>query len=178
MFDDLPSDLDQLRTLRIWHALWVQRIDAKAAAIRQRQAEEEYGRRNRPAPPEWIVELGIGAGRPPLQVHAGDCHMAGKCDRALDLSNERWTCRAEPSSWRGRVAPTVLDLGGFAVSASSPRATWCAGPVESWLRVEPSTPGPVWSHMVVLGDLIAPCVIAQEIDDQVAAASVRGWSTR
>ncbi|MEU6472432.1 TnsA-like heteromeric transposase endonuclease subunit [Streptomyces massasporeus] len=32
--------------------------------------------------------------------------------------------------------------------------------------------------MVVLGDLIAPCVIAQEIDDQVAAASVRGWSTR
>lgn len=89
MFDDLPSDLDQLRTLRIWHALWVQRIDAKAAAIRQRQAEEEYGRRNRPAPPEWIVELGIGAGRPPLQVHAGDCHMAGKRHRPVDRDEAR-----------------------------------------------------------------------------------------
>ncbi|OWA00996.1 hypothetical protein B9W62_35770 [Streptomyces sp. CS113] len=89
MFDDLPSDLDQLRTLRIWHALWVQRVDAKAAAIRQRQTEEEHGRPNRPTPPEWIVELGIGAGRPPLQVPAGDCHMAGKRHRPVDRDEAR-----------------------------------------------------------------------------------------
>ncbi|MFJ3363509.1 DUF6233 domain-containing protein [Streptomyces anthocyanicus] len=89
MFDDLPSDLAQLRTLRIWHALWVQRIDAKAAAIQQRQAEEEYGRRNKPTPPEWIVELGIGTGRPPLQVHAGDCHMAGRRHRPVDRDEAR-----------------------------------------------------------------------------------------
>ncbi|MGW0817620.1 hypothetical protein ACWD00_31065 [Streptomyces viridiviolaceus] len=72
MFDDLPPDLEGLQTLRVWHVTWVQRIDAKIAAILQRQAEEEHGRTNRPRPPERIVELGIGARRPPLQVHAGD----------------------------------------------------------------------------------------------------------
>ncbi|MFE0440948.1 hypothetical protein ACFW2K_39270 [Streptomyces nigra] len=50
MFDDLPPDLDRLRTLRVWHALWVQRIDAKIAALQRRQAEEENGRRRRPGP--------------------------------------------------------------------------------------------------------------------------------
>jgi hypothetical protein len=48
----------------------------------KRQAEAERGRRERPLPPEWIVELGIGTGRPPVQVHAGNCHMAGKRRRA------------------------------------------------------------------------------------------------
>ncbi|MET9734488.1 DUF6233 domain-containing protein [Streptomyces sp. NPDC006458] len=78
MFDDLPPDLDRLRTLRVWHALWLRRIDTKIASLEQRQAEEEHGRRVRPEPPEWIVELGIGSGRPPVQVHAGTCHMAGR----------------------------------------------------------------------------------------------------
>jgi hypothetical protein len=54
----------------------VQRIDTKIAVILKRQAEEEHGRRNRPQPPECIVELGIGARKPPLQVHAGHCYMA------------------------------------------------------------------------------------------------------
>lgn len=89
MFDDLPPDLDRLQTLRIWHAMWVQRIDNKIAAIRQRQAEEEHGRRHRPTPADWIVELGIGARRPPLQVHAGDCSMAGKRHRPVDRDEAR-----------------------------------------------------------------------------------------
>ncbi|MEQ6028064.1 DUF6233 domain-containing protein [Streptomyces salinarius] len=89
MFDDLPDDDDRLQTLRIWHAMWVQRIDAKLAARRQRRAEEEYGRRHRPALPEWIVELGIGARHPPVQVHAGDCHMAGQRRRAVDRNEAR-----------------------------------------------------------------------------------------
>lgn len=58
MFDDLPPDLDRLRTLRVWHALWLERIDRKIAYLRQRQAEEECGRRNRPQPPDWIVAAG------------------------------------------------------------------------------------------------------------------------
>ncbi|KAB2971049.1 hypothetical protein F8R89_02650 [Streptomyces sp. SS1-1] len=89
MFDDLPPDLDRLRTLRVWHALWVQRIDAKIAALQRRHAEEENGRRRRPAPPEWIVELGIGADRSPVQVHAGDCHMAGQRRRAVSRDEAR-----------------------------------------------------------------------------------------
>ncbi|PPS91481.1 hypothetical protein BZZ08_00361 [Streptomyces sp. MH60] len=75
--------------MRIWHALWVQRIDTKIAALRQRQLEEEHGRRNRPTPPEWTVELGIGASRPPLQVHAGDCHTAGTRRRPVDREEAR-----------------------------------------------------------------------------------------
>ncbi|MET9913403.1 DUF6233 domain-containing protein [Streptomyces sp. NPDC006476] len=89
VFDDLPPDLDRLQVLRTWHLLWIRRIDAKIEALLQRQAEAERGRRERPPPPEWIVELGIGTGRPPVQVHAGDCHMAGKRRRAISRDEAR-----------------------------------------------------------------------------------------
>ncbi|MET9388516.1 DUF6233 domain-containing protein [Streptomyces sp. NPDC002928] len=67
----------------------MERIDAKIAALQRRQAEEAHGRRNRPTPPEWIVELGIGTGRPPVQVHAGDCYMAGQRRRPVDREEAR-----------------------------------------------------------------------------------------
>jgi hypothetical protein len=78
VFDDLPPDPERLHTLRVWHAMWLARIDAKIEALQRRQAEVEQGRERRPRPPEWTVELDIGAGRPPMQVHAGDCYAAGK----------------------------------------------------------------------------------------------------
>lgn len=89
MFDDLPPDLDRLHALRVWHALWLDRIDRKIAAVQRRQAEEERGRRSRPERPEWIVELGIGAERTPVQVHAGDCYMAGKRRREVSQDEAR-----------------------------------------------------------------------------------------
>ncbi|WP_234389942.1 DUF6233 domain-containing protein [Streptomyces sp. MMG1533] len=89
MFDDLPADLERLLTLRVWHAMWLERIDAKIAAARKREAEAEHGRRSRPTPPEWVVELGIGTGRPPVQIHAGDCHMAGARRRPVDRTEAR-----------------------------------------------------------------------------------------
>ncbi|WP_244362277.1 DUF6233 domain-containing protein [Streptomyces aquilus] len=89
VFDDLPPDLERLHTLRVWHALWIERIDRKIEALRQREREQERGRRNRPAPPEWIVGLGIGAGHPPVQVHAGDCYAAGKRRRPVDRDEAR-----------------------------------------------------------------------------------------
>ncbi|WP_371667354.1 DUF6233 domain-containing protein [Streptomyces sp. NBC_00289] len=89
MFDDLPPDLDRLHTLRIWHTLWLSRINAKIATLEQRQAETEHGRESRPAKPEWIVELGISTGRPPVQVHAGDCHMAGTRRRPVGRDEAR-----------------------------------------------------------------------------------------
>ncbi|MEU3862883.1 DUF6233 domain-containing protein [Streptomyces sp. NPDC028722] len=55
----------------------------------QRKAEEEYGRRTKPAAPEWIVERGIGVDRPPVQVHSGTCHMAGKRRRPVDREEAR-----------------------------------------------------------------------------------------
>ncbi|MFD9395201.1 DUF6233 domain-containing protein [Streptomyces sp. NPDC060000] len=57
--------------------------------MQQRQAETEQGRRRRPQPPQWTVELGIGAGRPPIQVHAGDCHMAGERRRPVGRDEAR-----------------------------------------------------------------------------------------
>ena len=89
MFDDLPDDLSRLQTLRIWHAHWLRRIDAKIAAAEQRAREEAHGRRARPAPPQWVAELGIGDGRPPVQVHAGDCYAMGKRRRPVGRDEAR-----------------------------------------------------------------------------------------
>ncbi|MFC8095344.1 DUF6233 domain-containing protein [Streptomyces sp. NPDC057301] len=54
------------------------------------------GRQNRntagaagPQPPDWIVELGIGADRTPVQVHAGNCHVAGKRRREVSRDEAR-----------------------------------------------------------------------------------------
>ncbi|MER6538229.1 DUF6233 domain-containing protein [Streptomyces sp. 900105755] len=91
MFDnsrDLPDDLDRLQTLRIWHAMWLERIDRKAAALRQRQAEEERGRARRPPAPDWILELSRATGHP-LAVHAGDCGMAGRRKRPIGQDDAR-----------------------------------------------------------------------------------------
>ncbi|MCX4404625.1 DUF6233 domain-containing protein [Streptomyces sp. NBC_00268] len=39
--------------------------------------------KNRPQQPDWIVELGIGSGRPPIDVHMGGCYAAGKRRRPV-----------------------------------------------------------------------------------------------
>lgn len=69
--------------------MWLQRIDAKIAAVRKRQAEQEHGQRSRPRPPDWVVQLGIGVGRPPVQIHTGDCHMKGTRLRPVDRDEAR-----------------------------------------------------------------------------------------
>ncbi|MFI6662586.1 DUF6233 domain-containing protein [Streptomyces sp. NPDC050523] len=62
-------------------------IDAKIHALQQ--PEGQGARSAHPsAPPDWIVELGIGTGRPP-KVHAGDCHMAGKRRRPVNRGEAR-----------------------------------------------------------------------------------------
>ncbi len=88
MPDDLPPDLDRLHTLRIWHAMWLERIDRQIAYAQRRQAEEERGRRSRPRPADWVVELSRAADGP-LQVHDGACHMRGKRRRAVSRDEAR-----------------------------------------------------------------------------------------
>ncbi|MCX4617287.1 hypothetical protein [Streptomyces mirabilis] len=44
--------------MRVQHAMWLQRIDTKIAALQKREAEQEQSRKNRPQEPDWIVELG------------------------------------------------------------------------------------------------------------------------
>ncbi|MER6682543.1 hypothetical protein [Streptomyces olivaceoviridis] len=78
LFDGAPPDVERLRTLRVWHATRPARIDPKIARLMQRQAEQEHGRRARPAPPDWIVELGIRADRPPVRAHPGHLLHGGQ----------------------------------------------------------------------------------------------------
>ncbi|MFJ3270986.1 DUF6233 domain-containing protein [Streptomyces sp. NPDC086776] len=80
---DLPSDLLRLRTLRTWHAMWVERIDDAIAAAEQRERERQQGERARRPTPDWVMELGIGVGRRPIEVHVGGCYAAGKRQRPI-----------------------------------------------------------------------------------------------
>lgn len=80
---DLPPDLSQLRTLRTWHQLWVQRLDRAIAVAEQREAEVEQGRQRRPPEPDWLIERGLDGHTPPVAVHVGGCHMAGKRSRPV-----------------------------------------------------------------------------------------------
>ncbi|WP_030969749.1 DUF6233 domain-containing protein [Streptomyces sp. NRRL S-1824] len=83
MSDLLPSDLPRLRTLRTWHAMWVERIDEAIAAAEQRERERQQGEERRPPTPDWIIELSVGVGARPIEVHVGGCYAAGKRHRAI-----------------------------------------------------------------------------------------------
>ncbi|MCX4425999.1 DUF6233 domain-containing protein [Streptomyces mirabilis] len=69
--------------------MWLQRIDTKIAALQERETEQEHGQKNRPQEPDWIVELGIGNGRPPIEVHMGGCYAAGKRRRPVPRDKAR-----------------------------------------------------------------------------------------
>ena len=63
--------------------MWLARIDEAIAAAEQREREKRQGEERRPPTPDWIVELGIGVGRPPIEVHVGGCRMAGRRQRTI-----------------------------------------------------------------------------------------------
>lgn len=74
----------------MWHALWVERIDAKMARLREEQVQQAQAEERRiERTPEWIVERGIGDGGPPVEVHRGDCHAAGKRRRPVGQEEAR-----------------------------------------------------------------------------------------
>jgi hypothetical protein len=90
MFDDLPPDLPRLETLRTWHAMWVERIDAK---IKQVRAVEEQRARAQAAAveraPDWLIDYGLNRDAIPIAVHVGGCHMAGKRSKGVDSDTAR-----------------------------------------------------------------------------------------
>ena len=90
MSDDLPSDLPRLETLRTWHVLWVDRIDAKIRQVRER---EERQARTAAAAEEraldWLIEYGLNRDAMPNAVHVGDCTMAGKRSKGTDSDTAR-----------------------------------------------------------------------------------------
>lgn len=76
--NDLPPDLPRLRTLETWLVVSLERVRQQIAAAEQREAERQQGAKRRPPPPDWVLELGIGVGAPPSEVHAGDCYAIGR----------------------------------------------------------------------------------------------------
>ncbi|WP_329162752.1 DUF6233 domain-containing protein [Streptomyces sp. NBC_01717] len=45
--------------------------------------EWQQGEERRPPAPDWIIELSIGVGAQPIEVHVGGCYAAGKCHRTI-----------------------------------------------------------------------------------------------
>ncbi|WP_069883575.1 DUF6233 domain-containing protein [Streptomyces luteocolor] len=74
--------LDVLRFLERVQLRDLARTRQWIAAEEQREAERIRGERNRPPAPDWLIEQGL-AGRDPVYVHAGGCHMAGKRSRGV-----------------------------------------------------------------------------------------------
>ncbi|MER7507101.1 DUF6233 domain-containing protein [Streptomyces lavendulae] len=69
---DSSVRLDQLRFLERVQVRDLQRTRDWIAAEEQALAAEAH-RLPPPPPPEWLIEHGIGSGRPPVRVHVGDC---------------------------------------------------------------------------------------------------------
>ncbi|MFF1838006.1 DUF6233 domain-containing protein [Streptomyces sp. NPDC058231] len=80
---DSPSRLAMLRFARRIAVQQVEQIDRWIAAEERRETEPEQGERARPPTPDWIIELGIGVGSRPIDVHVGGCYAAGKRRRAI-----------------------------------------------------------------------------------------------
>ncbi|MEU2502331.1 DUF6233 domain-containing protein [Streptomyces sp. NRRL F-5527] len=88
-FDELPPKLDRLPALRMWHTMWLQRIDAKIATLARRQTEEERGRRNQPVSPEWIIDSALVSGTHPCRSVQATATWPGKRDRPVDRDEAR-----------------------------------------------------------------------------------------
>ncbi|WP_371681520.1 DUF6233 domain-containing protein [Streptomyces sp. NBC_01276] len=69
----LPPDLPRLRTLVTYPRGELSRTERALAAAEEQRAPFEVARRPAPLRPDWLIEHGIGTGRPPMRVHAGTC---------------------------------------------------------------------------------------------------------
>ena len=84
--NDLPPDLSRLRTLETWLQLNLDQVRRAITAAERREQEQQRGIDARPPAPDWLLEVGLGRDVPPVYVHAGDCHMAGKRSKGVDRS--------------------------------------------------------------------------------------------
>lgn len=92
------SDHDDVTRLQLLYGLRryltreLRRVDAWIAQEQQREQERRRGEQARPPAPDWLIELGIGQGRPAVLVHAGGCDMVRARWRAVDRT-EAWRQR-------------------------------------------------------------------------------------
>ncbi|MER6561016.1 DUF6233 domain-containing protein [Streptomyces sp. NPDC001027] len=75
---DLPPDLLRLRTLETWLILTLDRVQRQIADAERQEQERQRAAAARPPAPAWLLELGLNRDAPPVYIHEGHCHMAGK----------------------------------------------------------------------------------------------------
>ncbi|MFD4025747.1 DUF6233 domain-containing protein [Streptomyces sp. NPDC058576] len=100
MDDDLPPDLERLRTLETWAVLYLKRVRARIAAVERQQAPPQQTpvptaasappaagpRRGRT--PDWgIADTGVGTSA--AEVHRGDCWARGRSLRPVSAERAR-----------------------------------------------------------------------------------------
>ncbi len=73
----LPPDLPRLRTLVTYLRGELSRTE-KALAAAEEQEALAASRRPPKEPPAWLIERGIGTGRPVVRLHAGSCWDTSK----------------------------------------------------------------------------------------------------
>ncbi|WP_329376140.1 DUF6233 domain-containing protein [Streptomyces sp. NBC_01483] len=83
MHDDLPPDLPRLEAIETYLALTLQRVREKKADLQRRQQERQQGERAQPPVPDWLIEQALSRDTPPVYVHVGGCHMAGKRSKGV-----------------------------------------------------------------------------------------------
>ncbi|MEU4730766.1 DUF6233 domain-containing protein [Streptomyces sp. NPDC023588] len=85
---ELPPDVIRLRTIVAYLRYELRRAEGALAAAEEQEAAAAR-LRPLPDPPAWVVEQGIGAGRPPVSIRAGDCWDRGKRCRPLTAPEAR-----------------------------------------------------------------------------------------
>ncbi|MFJ3673943.1 DUF6233 domain-containing protein [Streptomyces sp. NPDC090106] len=78
-----PSKLAALRFLERVQERDLARTRRWIEAEERRESERLRGLAARPPAPDWLIEESLGRDTPPVYVHGGDCHMAGKRSRGV-----------------------------------------------------------------------------------------------
>ncbi|MFI9149496.1 DUF6233 domain-containing protein [Streptomyces sp. NPDC053367] len=86
--NDRRVKLERARTVRWWLAWQLSQLDQQIAKW---EREEAAAKAARPLPPpaEWLLQRGIGQGRPPVAIHAGSCRLAGSHAAPLSEAEAR-----------------------------------------------------------------------------------------
>ncbi|MER6066768.1 DUF6233 domain-containing protein [Streptomyces sp. NPDC001792] len=132
--------------MRVWPAMWLARIDHKIEQLLRRQTEQERGRHRKPQPPEWIVELGIGVGGPPVQVHRGLCYMAGTRRCHINREEARRLLADGTSACTHCRPDTGPGISGLRAAAVRPGLDWTTRAIRI-RRAARTTPGSPTDHL-------------------------------
>ncbi|MGW6100661.1 DUF6233 domain-containing protein [Streptomyces sp. NPDC055157] len=135
--------------------IWIRHVRAAIAAAEQREADQRASEERRPPTPDWIIELGIGQGALPSEVHVGYCHAAGKRRRVIDRDQARALladgictcahCRPDTGLRGLRIPSGALPLSRRRfLSCGLCVGTFFRG-VTSWTVARPSPPSAVRS---------------------------------